>query len=42
MLTLIVPGKQQVNNMDVYLAPFIYEMQLLWKGIRMYGISHPP
>ena len=31
MLTLIVPGKHQVKNMDVYLAPFIDEMQLLWK-----------
>jgi hypothetical protein len=42
MLTLIVPGKQQVKNMDVYIAPFIDEMQLLWKGIRMYDISRPP
>ena len=42
MLTLIVPGKHQVKNMDVYLAPFIDEMQLLWKGITMYDISHPP
>jgi hypothetical protein len=42
MLTLIVPGKQQVKNMDVYIAPFIDEMQLLWKGIRMYDISCPP
>jgi len=36
MLTLIVPGKHQVKNMDVYIVPFIDEMQLLWKGIRMY------
>jgi hypothetical protein len=42
MLTLIVPGKHQVKKMDVYLAPFIDEMQLLWKGITMYDISHPP
>jgi hypothetical protein len=42
MLTLIVPGKHQVKNMDVYLAPLIDEMQLLWKGIRMYDISCPP
>jgi len=42
MLTLSVPGKYQVKNMDVYLAPFIDEMQLLWKGIRMYDISRPP
>ena len=42
MLTLIVRGKHQVKNMDVYLVPFIDEMQLLWKGIRMYDMSHPP
>jgi hypothetical protein len=42
MLTLIVPGKHQVKNMDVYIVPFINEMQLLWKCIRMYAISHPP
>ena len=42
MLTLIVPGKHQVKKMDVYLAPFIDEMQLLWKGITMYDISCPP
>ena len=41
-LSLIVPEKNQVKNMDVYLAPFIDEMQLLWKDIRMYGISCPP
>jgi hypothetical protein len=42
MLTLIVPRKHQVKNMDVYIAPFIDEMQTLWKGIRMYHISCPP
>jgi hypothetical protein len=42
MLTLIVLGKHQVKNTDIYIAPFIDEMQLLWKGIIMYGISHPP
>ena len=42
MLTVIVPGKHQVKKMDVYIAPFIDEMQLLWKGIRMYDISRPP
>jgi hypothetical protein len=41
MLTLIIPGKDQVKKMDVYIAPFI-DMQLLWKGIRMYDISHRP
>jgi hypothetical protein len=42
MLTLSVPGKHQVKDMDVYIVPFIDEMQLLWKGIRMYDISRPP
>ena len=42
MLSLIVPGKRRVKKMDVYLAPFIDEMQLLWKGIKMYDISLPP
>ena len=42
MLTLIVPRKHQVKNMDVYIARFIDEMQLLWKCIRMYDISCPP
>jgi hypothetical protein len=42
MLTLIVPGKHQVKKMDVYIAPFIDEMQLLWKYITMYEISCPP
>ena len=42
ILSLIVPGKRQVKKMDVYLASFIDEMQLLWKGITMYDISRPP
>ena len=42
MLTLIVPGKHQVKNMDVYIAPFIKEMRFLLEGIRMYDISCPP
>ena len=42
MLTLIVPRKHRVKNMDVYLTHFIDEIQQLWKGIRMYDISCPP
>ena len=42
MLSLIVPGKCQVKKMDVYLASFIDEMQLIWKCITMYDISCPP
>lgn len=42
MMTLIVPRKNRVKNMDVYLMPFIDEMQLLWKEIKMYDMSCPP
>ena len=42
MFTLIVPGKHHVKKMNLYIVPFINEMQLIWKGIRMYGISRPP
>ena len=41
MITLIVPEKHKVKKMDVYLAPFNNEMQLIWKGIRVYDISLP-
>ena len=41
-LDLTIQEKNQVKNMDVYPAPFINEIQLLWKGIRMYDISCPP
>ena len=33
MLTLIVPGKYQVKNMDVYLEPLIDELIQLWNQI---------
>jgi hypothetical protein len=39
MLSLIVPRKHQVRDMDVYLEPLIEEMLLLWNGIQMYDIS---
>ena len=42
MLSIIVPRKHQFKNMDVYLVPFIDEMQLIWKGMRMDDISRPP
>ena len=34
--------KTSSKKMDIYITPFIDEMQLLWKGITMYDISHPP
>ena len=33
MLSLIVPGRRQVKNMDVYLQPLIDEFNQLWEGI---------
>ena len=36
MLTLIIPGKDSVKeeNIHVYLAPLIEELQKLWKGVK--------
>ena len=36
MLALIVPGRRQVKNMDVYLKPLVYELKELWDGINVY------
>jgi len=41
MLVLIVPGRKQVKNMDVYLQPFIDEFKQLWEGIQVYDVSRP-
>lgn len=39
LLSLIVPGKYKVKNMDVYLAPLVDELKLLWEGIEVHDIS---
>ena len=39
MLTLLVPGKFQVKNMDTYLQPLIEECKSLWNGVVMHDIS---
>ena len=39
ILALIVPGKYKVKNFDVYMAPLIDELQILWSGVTMYDIS---
>jgi hypothetical protein len=39
MLVLLIPGKYKVTNMDVYLAPLVEELQLLWEGVRMVDMS---
>ena len=36
---LIVLGRRQVKNMDVYLQPLIDEFKQLWEGIRLYNVS---
>ena len=41
MLALIVPGKIQVKNMDVYLQPLVDELKELWEGIHVYDVSRP-
>ena len=41
LLSLIVPGKYKVKNMDVYLAPLIEESCTLWDGIEVKDMSKP-
>ena len=41
MLALIVPGKKQVQNINVYLQPLIDEYQELWKGVDGIDVSRP-
>jgi hypothetical protein len=43
MLSLLIPGKYKVANMDVYLAPLVEEMQILWQGVQVEDMSkaHP-
>ena len=35
ILSLLIPGKRKVKENSVYLAPFIDELQDLWKGIEV-------
>jgi hypothetical protein len=41
MLVLLIPGKESVTseNIDVYLAPLIEELQQLWHGVKMLSMS---
>ena len=41
MLALIVTGRRQVKNMDVYLQPLVDELKELWERIHMYDVSRP-
>jgi hypothetical protein len=41
IFTLVILGKESVkmHNMDVYLAPLIEELQVLWKGVVVYDVA---
>ena len=41
MLALLIPGKESVTseNIDVYLAPLIEELQELWRGVKAVDVS---
>ena len=41
MLALIVPGRIQVKNINVYLQPLVDELKELWDGINVYDVSRP-
>ena len=43
MLVLLIPGKESVTseNIDVYLAPLIEELQELWGGVDAVDVSDP-
>ena len=41
MLALIVPGRRQVKNMDVYLQPLVYEFKVVWDGINVNDVLRP-
>ena len=41
MLALIVTGRIQVKNMEVYLQSLIDELKELWEGIQVYDVLTP-
>jgi hypothetical protein len=43
MLALLIPGKKSVKscNIDVYMAPLLKELQLLWGGVDAWDITRP-
>ena len=42
LLSLLIPGKHKVKNMDVYLKPLIEELQELWQGVAVMDVSRAP
>jgi hypothetical protein len=43
MLALIISGKEsmEMHNIDVYMAPLIEELLVLWKGVAAYDMVKP-
>jgi len=41
MLALIVTGRRQARNKDVFLQPLVDELKELWEGIHVYDVSIP-
>ena len=41
LLSLLIPGKYKVKNMDVYLEPLIEELQDLWRGVQVMDVTRP-
>jgi hypothetical protein len=41
MLSLIVPGRRQVKNVDVYLQPLVDKLKELWEWIHVYHVLRP-
>jgi hypothetical protein len=41
ILTLTIPSKESVemHNIDVYMAPLIEELQVLWRGAIAYDVA---
>lgn len=42
LLSMLIPGKHKVKNMDVYLEPLIEELLELWRGIKVMDVTKPP
>ena len=41
MLSLLIPRRPKVKNVDVYLEPLIDELEELWRGIETTDLSRP-
>ena len=41
LLALFIPGPHKGRNKDIYLDPLIEELEILWWGIQIHGVSCP-